>query len=252
MSKGVKILLGAVAVLALVIGAIAVFLVSNLDGLVRDVIESVGTEVVGAPVKVDGVRIELKQGRGTISGISIANPRGFPAGNAFELKRIELALDLANLTRDLIAIDSIAVTGAAINAIQDPAGNNLQALLNNIRGSGSDASEPGSSDSVAPKLSIGEFRFEEASVSVSLPAANLSRTAKIPDVILRNIGSKSGGVTAAEAARQILEPLTRRALEASTGVSTEQLEQRARDEAGKALERGQERLKEKLGGLLDR
>lgn len=252
MGKTVKILLGVVAVLVILVGVVAVFVVSNLDGLVKDAIETVGTQVVGSPVRVEGVSIQLKEGRGAISGIRIANPPGFPSGNAFELQRIELALDIPNLTRDLVTIDSIIVTGAAINAIQGSSGNNLQTLLDNIRRSSKDSADTSSSETTQPKLRIGEFRFEDASVSVSLPAANLNRTAKIPNVILRDIGKQGGGVTAAEAARQILEPLTRRALEASTGISKEELEQRARDEASKAMERGQERLKEKLGDFLKR
>jgi len=248
MGKILKFLLGAVVVLVIVAALIVTFVLSNLDSLVKQAIETVGTEVVGSPVGVDRVSISLEQGRGEIAGLRIANPRGFPDGNALELGQIVLDLDIRNVSAELVTLESVIVGGTRINAVQGSGGNNLQALLDNIRRS-SDSDGSGSSESgeePQTKLIIDEFRFEDAQVSVEISGVPGGRSATVPDVVLRDIGRKSNGVTAAEAARQILEPLMQRSMEAGIGISREDLENRARDEADKALEKGREKLGEFL------
>lgn len=251
MGKFFKFLLGGIVVLAAVAGLLVYFVLSNLDSLVKQAIETVGTDVVGTPVGVEQVSISLEQGRGEITGLRIANPRGFPDGNALELGLIVLDLDVQNISAELVTLESVIVAGARINAVQGAGGNNLQALLDNLRRSG-DGGGGGPSDDTDDgpdtRLIIDEFRFEDAQVSVAMAGLPGGRSATVPDVVLRDIGRKSNGVTASEAARQILEPLVQRSMEAGIGVSREELENRARQEAEDAMERG----KEKLGEFLRR
>ena len=237
---------GIVAVILLVVGGLLFsYVLSNLDSLVKQAIETVGTQVLGTRVDVDQVTITLDEGRGEISGLRIANPRGFPAGDALSSQRIVLDLDIANTSTELVTVESVIVNSARINAVQAGGENNLQALLDNIRRSSSDSAEP--SDSGNTKLIIDEFRFENAEVTASvagLPGAG--RSASVPDVVLRDIGRQDGGITAAQAARQILEPLMQRSMEAGIGVSRQQLENRAQEEADKAIDKGRKKLGEFL------
>jgi len=254
MGKFFKFLLGAVVVLLIVVALLVTFVLSNLDSLVKQAIETVGTEVVGTRVGVDQVSISLEQGRGEIAGLRIANPRGFPDGDALELGQIVLDLDVQNLSAELVTLESVIVGGARVNAVQASGGNNLQTLLDTIRRSDDGGSSSSSSTDEGPdtKLIIDEFRFEDARVSVQLAGVPGGRSATVPDVVLRDIGRKSNGVTAAEAARQILEPLVQRSMEAGIGVSREELEKRAREEAGKAVDDAMEKGRRKLGEFLDR
>ena len=85
-----KKILTAVGVLALIAGIAVFMLVGNLDKIVKGGLETVGSELLGVPVKVASVNIELKTGTGQISGVTIANPAGFPAANAFQMDTIPL------------------------------------------------------------------------------------------------------------------------------------------------------------------
>ncbi len=105
------------------------------------------------------------------------------------------------------------------------------------------------SESGSTKLIIDEFRFENAQVTVAMAGLpDAGRSASVPDVVLRDIGRQAGGISAAQAARQILEPLMRRSMEAGIGISRQQLENRAEEEPDKAMRKG----REKLGELLRR
>ena len=62
----------------LFLAAVAVYLLlSNLDSLVERGIEKFGSEAAGTKVSVDRVAIDLRQGRGSILGLTVANPPGF-------------------------------------------------------------------------------------------------------------------------------------------------------------------------------
>nr|MDJ0877424.1 hypothetical protein [Halieaceae bacterium] len=88
MSKAVKIVLGAVVALVAVVSIAMLMVLQNLDAIIKQVIEDVGSEVVGTPVRVSVVNFNLQQGRGEILGLRIANPPGFDSANAFEMDEV--------------------------------------------------------------------------------------------------------------------------------------------------------------------
>ena len=72
-----KILIGVFVALLLGAGAALWFLSSRLDSLVAGLIEQYGSQIVGTPVRVGSVAIDLRAGRGTIRGLRVANPEGY-------------------------------------------------------------------------------------------------------------------------------------------------------------------------------
>ena len=75
----------------IVIGMVALYLlVGNLDKIIKGAIEGAGSELLGVPVTVASVELDLKSGTGQISGITVANPAGYQAVNAFQMDMIRL------------------------------------------------------------------------------------------------------------------------------------------------------------------
>lgn len=246
MARAGKTIVGALVGLFLLVVVVLVLLVSNLDRIVERAIETVGSRVAGVQVEVGSVNISLQEGRGSISDLSLGNPRGFERGKAIQLKTVALDLDVKNVSSELVRIESVLVDGARVNAIQGARGNNLQAILDNLRSdqptdSGADA-EPDT------KLIIEDFQFRDGELTVTLPKMP-ARTGRIPDIHLTGIGEQSNGVTAAQAARQILEPIMQRSISTVSGISKEKLEGAARQQLDKALGEG---AGDTLGKLLDR
>jgi uncharacterized protein involved in outer membrane biogenesis len=176
----------------------------------------------------------------------VGNPRGFERGNALELETIALDLDLQNLSAELVRLESVLVRGATVNAVQGPGGNNLQAILDNLK---SDSQGDSGSDKsgAETKLIIDDFQFLDGAVNVVIPKV-ATRSGKVPDIRLTGIGAKSNGVTAGEAARQILEPVMRQSISTVSGISKDDVENMAKDKLNEAL--GDDA--KKLGGLLNR
>lgn len=101
-----KLLLVALALVVLVVGG-AVFLLNNLDGLVRNAIQVQGSNALGTEVSVGSVDIDLAGGTATLSDFSIANPDGFSNADMVRFDELSLAIDLASLNTDVIRINSI-------------------------------------------------------------------------------------------------------------------------------------------------
>ena len=79
-----KILIGVVVLLVIVAAAIY-FLFSNLDSIVKAMIEKYGTEAAQSDVRVDSVKISLTTGEASLGGLSVANPKGFSSAKALYL-----------------------------------------------------------------------------------------------------------------------------------------------------------------------
>jgi hypothetical protein len=94
-----RLIIAALAVL-IVIGGLFVYLYNSIDSIVKNGIERYGTDVCGTKVSVGSVDISLKNGRGTIHGLRVANPDGFSHDSAASLGDATVAIDIGSLNRD--------------------------------------------------------------------------------------------------------------------------------------------------------
>src|SRR5262249_35982364 len=85
------------AVAALIVVAV-VLMLGRLDSVVRRTIEERGSALTQTAVRVGSVHVALQDGTATLRDLTIANPPGFQAENAFELKEITVQLALDSLT----------------------------------------------------------------------------------------------------------------------------------------------------------
>ena len=92
-----KWILGIGLVVLIAVGIAGYYLYSNLDVLVEQAIEQVGSDTVGVAVRVDRVELDLEAGRASIFGLSVANPIGFEGAEAFALGEITVDIDLDSI-----------------------------------------------------------------------------------------------------------------------------------------------------------
>ena len=127
-----KILIGISAIVVVVFLA-AVFFLGNIDKIVKGALEGVGSELLGVPVKVASVKIELKSGSGQITGLTIANPTGYSAPNAFQMDMIRLGLNLGSLGKQPIVVDELKVVNPVVQLeVKKDGSSNLKTLQDNI------------------------------------------------------------------------------------------------------------------------
>lgn len=210
-----------VALLAIVVLAAAAlyYLTSNLNGIVAGLIEEQGSAATQTSVTVSGVDIKLREASAALSGLSVANPEGFP-GKALELGGFSVKLDAGSLRDDTIVVNDITVDGARINVLQQGGSNNLQELMSNLQGEATE--EAPASEGGGKKIIIDQFTLSGASASVSIAELNETREVKLPTIVVRDIGRGTNGATSAQIAREILKPIIEKAISSATAASVKE------------------------------
>jgi len=249
MSKLLKIAVAVVITAAAVAGIATYLLLSNLDNLVKSLIETAGTEATGVAVSVGSVSIDLAAGRGVVSGLSIANPQGFSTEPALEVDRAEVVIDLAALSPELAELDRVQIDGTRVRYEQKASSSNLKTILDQLEENSTVTAEEAGSGETDVRLIIDEFIFGPSAATLALPRLGQLSTVSLPEIRLSGIGRKSGGATAGDVARQVLEPVLRDTIRAGTGIDADALRERARDELDGVRERAGKKAGEKLDQL---
>lgn len=210
---------GAVALVVVLVVGVGVFLYSSLDSLVKKAIETVGTEVAGVPVSVSEVQIKLGEGKASIKGLSVGNPKGFTAPHAFRLGEIAIALDTGSVTGNPIVIKDITVASPEVTYETGAQGSNIDAIQRNIaaKSGGGGKSEPAASSSSSSsdggkKLVIDRLALTGGTLKLATPIPGAQASAKLGDIVLTGIGRSQGGASSAQVAEQVLGTLTKGAL----------------------------------------
>jgi len=250
-TKIVKGLFGLIGLLV-VIAAIAVIVVANnLGGIIKNGINDHGASVVGVPVSVSDVAINFLAGTASISDLHVGNPEGFSQGNAFELKRIDVELDLMSLTQPVVIIKRIAIEGAQVFAEQLGTTTNLQVIKDKMAtdaANESAVSESASAESSTPNIAIAHFEFTEAKAVVKTQQFG-EESVDVPNIVLQDIGTPEEGVTVKSAAQSLMQPLMKKVIaEIQKQVLDEQVDKALK----KALGDKAGQYKEALKGLFNR
>ena len=229
----------AVAVLVLIALAVAFWwLRGNMDGLVKQAIETYGSSMTQAAVTVDAVEIQATNGKGVIRGLVVGNPVGFQTAHAFKADLIEVQIDLASLTRDVIVVKRIAVIAPDVNYEKGEVQTNFDAIQKNIASNlGPAKVKAESPEKPGRKLIVEEFTIEGAKAEASAAFLGGKKiNVALPDIHLRDIGKARGGVTAGELGQEISKALQQKLIPA---VSFEKLLK----SGGDGLEKGGNAIK---------
>ena len=242
MKKMVVLVVVAVVVILVAVGVF--YLISNLDSLVAGAIEKHGGEATGTSVRVAGVSISLREGRGTIDGLRVANPEGFASRDAFTLGSIVIDIDVKSLREEPIVVDEIRVEAPVVFAEITATGtSNIDALRRNAQAyaepAGGGEAEAGGE---AKRFRIKRFVFEKGRIEVDASALGIeARSIDLPAIRLDDIGGERGALPG-EIAAIVMKAVAGRALSAigSAGIEgtiREKLEGATPEEAKKLLER---------------
>lgn len=246
-----NLLIGVSIVIALLIGVI-VFFVLNINGLIKNGIETVGPDVLGVAVTVDDVDVSFMNGTGQIQGLRIANPEDYDNPHAITIDEMQIALNTDSLTSDRIRITEIIIGGPYIFYEGTLNDSNLQALQRNAAaGASSDESTDETSEE-GPAIEIDYFQIREANLDVKLKPLERPFKLVMSNLEIEDIG-KNETATASDVVAQILRALNRAVIpliRENAGSLREQVEKQGEDLEKKADE--VEGKVDKLKDMFDR
>lgn len=242
---------GLVAVLAIIVVALVVFVFSELDSIVKAAVEEVGSEATKTEVRLDDVEISLTSGKGALRGLKVGNPRGFATDSAMSLGAISVDLNTDTVGSETIVIREVLIAKPEVTyEIDDKGNSNIQTIQKNVQsfaggksgssGKTSDGASTASKDE-GPKLVIENLYVRDGTVNVSASALKGQKmSAKLPTVHLRNLGKKQGGATPAQIAEMVIAAVSKNATTAVGTLNVDKLvkgiSDKAMKEAGKEAE----------------
>ena len=236
-----KVLMAVIGLIVLIAIAL-VLLFSNINSLVAKAIEKNGSNVTQTSVSVSGVDISIREGRGTIKGLRVANPHGFDSRDAFSLDDITLDIDVQSLRDDPIVIDEIRISAPVINAeVTKTGASNIDKIRENVQAytAGSAGGESGGRTKL---IRIKQFVFEEGRVEINVSALGLeNRTIDLPEIRLSDVGGMEGAPPD-EITKIILSAVAKKV---SSEMAGSQLDQLVREKLGGSVT-------DKAKGLLDK
>lgn len=253
-----KILLGAFLVLVLTIGFGVYYLLSNLDSIVKAAIETYGSEATQTAVRVDKVQLNLKDGAGAINGLTIGNPQGFEAPQAFSLGEVATQVDLQSLSGEVLVIEHITIKAPQVFFELNNAGkNNLEQLKKNLAAGSSGAkgsagvqeTQAAKSSGPEPKIIIRKVLFTDGSIQAKVVPLDKDYDLKLPTITMQNLGGKNGA-TPSQIADQVLTVLTDRALAEVKKKGIDQYKEKLEGEVNQRVEEEKQKLGEKAGEKL--
>jgi hypothetical protein len=208
-----KILVAALVLVAVALG-LGGYLFSNLDALAGRAIEEIGGRILGVPVKVAKVSLSPADGAGALEGFQIGNPAGFQLPHALQAGRIELVVEPKSLTENVIHVRKIEMRGIAVNYESGDGGTNFDAIKRNAEQfAGDKKTESPPKKLIVDSLVISGARMTYAGTATLGKPVELT----LPDIALRDIGKKQGGIPPDQFAKAVLDAMTRNMGQAVAG-----------------------------------
>ncbi|MDH5722473.1 MAG: hypothetical protein OEY94_04015 [Alphaproteobacteria bacterium] len=179
----------------------AIYLYVNMNSLLADLIEDVGSDALGVEVTVGDVDVIIEDKKITVSDIRVGNPKGYKRAEAIKIGSIVIAAE--SLASDLLVFDRVEVNGTSVNLEVKQGGTNLGDIKKYIEQNTPQSSQPTSQTDVKVIVRNVHVRKAQLNPSVMLLDKDLAYV-NVPDIHVRGVGERENGVVAQEAVEQVL------------------------------------------------
>ena len=213
MSKTKKIVLIAVASLAVVLVLGAFIVLSRIDGIVRSTVEREGTNQLSLATTLADADVSLFGGSLTLDKLAVANPEGYAAPEILELGQLNVGVGYGDLLGEPVRVRQINVTSPRLTI--ERSGEGIRGLTNlNVRDLLKNLETEEETETT--KLIIDQLTVSRAQVVIrpNIQGLEDEYTLTLPDVMLNEIGTADEAKNGAEIGRvlgQVTMALARQA-----------------------------------------
>ncbi len=199
-----KTLISTAFIILVLVGAVFYF----FDSIVKNGIEVVGSQVLGAGVTVSSVSLSPLNGSGSIRGLRIENPEDFSSDYAIQLDEVSININASSVFRDVVEIESVTIVQPQITYETHITTDNIRALLNNLSSeeSASEGESDGASENSSKQIIIRKLQILDP--QLNLVSAIGTAPIPLPDIELKDIGAKDGSTTVAESLGIVLSAVS--------------------------------------------
>lgn len=176
---------------------LTILLVVFLGNVIKGAIETVGPKVLGVPIQVEKVRVNLLTGGVRVKALSIGNPEGFHTPSMVELDELKMVISLPSLFTDTVVIKEILIEGAELTFEKSLTSNNIETLQEQL--------EKKEDDGKGKKVIVEDFRSKGAKLNVSVTGLKGNQLSlPMPPIHLTDIGKESDGFSPLEFTKEMV------------------------------------------------
>jgi hypothetical protein len=201
--------------LYLLVGAIAVLVVAYisstivLGSIVKAGVNRFAPSITRTTVHLDGARLSPISGSGTLTGLLIGNPGGWPGDKAFYIGKIHVEVAPASIFSDCIVLNEVRIDSPEFVYETKVVSSNIGDLLKNIQGSSSD--QPQKAQQPPPGARTRKFMVKHFTLTnghVALGIGPTALTLPMPTLNLQDLGTREGGITPAALTLDVMRSVT--------------------------------------------
>jgi uncharacterized protein involved in outer membrane biogenesis len=195
--------LSMLGLLVLVLGAYFVVAYA-LGSIVKSGVNSFGPKLTQTKVELAGASLSPLTGSGTLSGLSVDNPKGWSEGRAFYLGKVHVAVQPLSIFGDHVVIDEITIDQPEFTYETKFVTSNIKDLLKNIdQFTGGGGKAPATKTGQPIKFVVKKFRVTNGKATLGVGAAALP--VPLPPISVDNLGVPEGGITADQLASTLMK-----------------------------------------------
>ncbi|HEX3729067.1 MAG TPA: hypothetical protein VHV47_04645 [Opitutaceae bacterium] len=197
---------------------LAVYLVASfgMGSIVRREVDRRGPQLTQTPVSLSLAEISPFDGTGTLTDLTVGNPKGWSAPDAFKLKKIHVNLEPCSLLSHEIVINEIMIEEPELTYETKFVASNIGDLIKNIKKT-TDRSAKAPADQSAPGKTfiIRKLRLEKGHLKFGVGPTAV--TLEMPAVEFDNLGSAGKGITADQLSIYVMRIITTSVVKTTTG-----------------------------------
>jgi hypothetical protein len=213
--KRLLVVVGAVVLLlVLAVGVAALY----ADSLAKAGIEKGGTYAMGVPTTLGSADVGLFSGTFAMHDLHVANPAGFKGDHFFRLGSGGVAADMSSVRKPVVEVPSLKLDGVRVNLERTASGSNYGVILENLKRfeSGTPGTPVEKEASDAKKFVVRELVITDVEVRLDmlgLPGGVSAVTVPIHEIVMHNVGTAEGGLTAGQMTGVIVKAILATAAE---------------------------------------
>lgn len=238
-----------ILIFILCLGIVGIYMYAG--EIVKFSVEKFLPEVTQTNVQLNRVDLSLLKGHVGVYGLSIANPQGYGADDAFSLKQISVSFDPKSVLTDKIIINQILIDGTHVSAeatyqngkitsnltqIQQ----NVESYLNKVNASSnqkaseskSQAQTGNAEGSAGKQVVIRDLQINNSELTVGVMKQVVS--ASLPDIQKKNIGEQGQEFSWKDAVAYIFNLISAESVKGTVGAVQDALRQGALQIVGTA------------------
>lgn len=196
--------------LALLFGG-GIYLYMNLNMIAERLAERIASQTLKVDVEIGSVDISFQEKKVSVHKITVANPPGYKNAKAVTIDLMSIQAE--TLSQELLNFSNAQLKGMTVNLEVTPKGTNLSDIQKNINIPANNKSAKEDQAAVT-KVMLKNFIAEGATInpSVTLLETQDLQPVTIPDIHLKDIGTRENGVTAQKAVARIWQEVSKKSL----------------------------------------